>query len=177
MAVLYKLHKIVRTFKDGRTDKANNKWFARAITVGTTDTDKLADIIQEKCTLTKADIKGCIEALISAIRDQCQNSYAVKLEGLGTFKIGLKTKGAESVGEFSVQSNIVGSHVIFYPARTVDPATGKQNIALLSGMKVKETPLNTVIKDYPPLPPPQGGKGAFNFQLLSTFNFQPLTFN
>ena len=145
--LLYKLHKIVRTFKDGRTDKANNKWFARAIATETVGSDKIAELIQNRCTLTKADIRGCIEAFIEVIREQIQDSKAVKLDGFGTFKVGLKTKGAESVGEFSVQSNIVGSHVLFYPARTVDTASGKQIIALLKGLKVQETPLNTVIKD------------------------------
>ena len=147
MAILYKLHKIVRTFKDGRTDKANNKWFARAIATETVNSDKIAELIQARCTLTKADVKGCIEAFVDVIREQIQDSKAVKLDGFGTFKVGLKTKGAESVGEFSVQSNIVGSHVLFYPARTVDTASGKHIIALLKGLKVQETPLNTVIKD------------------------------
>lgn len=146
MAMLYKLYKMVRTFKDGRSDKANNKWFARAITTETVSTDKIAELIQARCTLTKSDVRGCIEAFIDVIREQIQDSKAVKLDGFGTFKIGLKSTGADSVGEFSVTSNIVGSHVLFYPARTKNVATGQQIIALLRGLKVKETAKNDVVK-------------------------------
>ena len=42
MALMYKLYKMQRTFKDGRTDTANGKWYARAVKLGTYDT---ADII------------------------------------------------------------------------------------------------------------------------------------
>ena len=61
MPLLYKLYKIVRTFKDNRQDKANNHWFARAIMIGEMSTDELADRVQRECTLTKADVKACME--------------------------------------------------------------------------------------------------------------------
>ena len=38
MALMYKLYKITRPFKDGRTDTANGKWYARAVKLGTYDT-------------------------------------------------------------------------------------------------------------------------------------------
>ena len=146
MALLFKLHKIVRTFKDNRQDKANNKWFAKALCTETVSSDKIAELIQNRCTLTKSDVRACIEAFTEVIREQIQDSKAVKLEGLGTFKIGLKCEGAETVNDFSVQSNIVGARVLFYPARTKD-TSGKQIIELLRGLKVKETSYNDVSKD------------------------------
>lgn len=86
MPVFYKLHKIVRTFKDGRQDKANNRWYARAVINQTVGTDQIAELIQARCSLTKSDVKGCVEALIDVIREQVQDSKAVKLDGLGIFK-------------------------------------------------------------------------------------------
>lgn len=147
MPVFYKLHKVVRTFKDGRQDKANNRWYAKAVINQTVSTDEISELIQNRCSLTKSDVKGCIEALIDVIREEMLDSKAVKLQGLGTFRIGLKCKGAETVGEFTVGSNIVGSHVNFYPARTIDAGTGKQTVALLKGLRVKETAKNDVEKD------------------------------
>ena len=146
MPVLYKLYKMVRTFKDGRTDKAANHWFARAITLGTMTTDDVAELVQRNCSMKKSDVKAVIEELIDVIRDKIQESYAVKLDGLGTFKIGLKSSGAETVADFNVTQNIVGSHILFYPSRKVNSATGKQTIALLEGLKVQETAKNTVSK-------------------------------
>ena len=147
MPLLYKLHKIVRTFKDGRTDKANNKWFARAVNVGTAETDELAEAIAYSTTVTPADCRAVLKALGVAIRDMLRNSRAVKLDNIGTFKAGIQCKGAESVAEFSVQSNVVGIHCNFVPEYKVDSATGKRIVAMLDGIKITETPLNTVIKD------------------------------
>lgn len=147
MAILYKLYKMVRTFKDGRADKANNHWFARAITTETVGIDKLSEMIQARCTLTKVDIKACVESFIETIREQILDSKAVKLDGLGTFKIGLKCVGAETVADFSANTNIVGSRVIFLPTHTIDHNSGKHDVHLLRGIKFKETAKNDVVKE------------------------------
>lgn len=144
--LLYKLFKIVRTFKDNRQDKANNHWFARAITTQTVESDQIAELIEKRCSLTKSDVKGCIEALIDVLKEQILDSKAVKLNGLGTFKIGIKTVGAESPSDFSVNSNVTGARVLFYPARIKNSATGQQVVTLLNGLRIKETPENKVVK-------------------------------
>ncbi len=146
MSVLFKLHKIVRTFKDQRTDMANNKWFARAITVGTLNTQSIAEIIQRNCSMKKSDVRAVLDELVEVMTDKLQESYAVKLDGLGIFKIGLQSTGADSVGEFSVNSNIVGAHVNFQPTFTVNAATGKRTQALLEGVTFQETAKNDVVK-------------------------------
>ncbi|MCM1078120.1 MAG: HU family DNA-binding protein [Bacteroidales bacterium] len=140
MSVLYKIKKIERKYSDGRVDPANNKWYASAVIINTVSTDKIAERIEEKCTLTKADVKGCIEALIHEIKDQLQNSYAVKLDGLGTFKLSLHSKGAESLEEFSVQKNIVGTKVLFLPTKQKDTASGKVIANLTYGVKCVKAP-------------------------------------
>ena len=146
MAVLYKLFKIVRSFKDGRTDKANNHWFARPIHIGETSTEDLASKIEEKCTATHANVVAVLKALTSAMREELQNSKVVRLDGIGTFKIMLNSTGAETPEEFSVTQNITGYHVRFRPEFSRDIATGKSTVELLKGCSVKETPINTVVK-------------------------------
>lgn len=147
MPVLYKLHKLVRNYKDGRTDKANNHWFARSITVGTIDTNDIAEIIQRNCSMKKSDVKAVLDELVEVMTDKLQESYAVKLNGLGMFRIGITCTGAESAAEFSVNKNIVGCHVNFMPALTVDMSSGKRTQALLHGVSFQETALNLVTKD------------------------------
>ena len=142
--VKYILHQINRTFKDGREDPANKKWFARAITIGTVDTDDLADIIQRNCSMKKSDVQAVLTELVEVMTDKMQESYAVKLNGLGTFKIGIESTGALLPENFSVSKNIVGTHVNFMPAYTVDSATGQRTKALLNGVKVGETAKNAV---------------------------------
>lgn len=139
MAVLFKLHKIVRKFNDGREDAANNRWYAKAFHLGTVETDELAEEIQENCSVKKSDVKAVIEELIGVMTKRLQQSYAVKLNGLGTFKLAIvSSNGADTVEEFSVQGNIKGAKVNFTPATTID-ATRKRTQALVKGVRFAET--------------------------------------
>jgi len=144
MSLLYKLFKIERTFKDGRTDTANKKWFARAISLGMKEIDNLAEDCSYATTVTKADCKAVLEALSKVIKNDLQNSYSVRIPGLGIFKIGISCNGADEATEFTVTSNIKSSHVNFLPEYTVDAATNQRTCALLTGLKYQETPKNAV---------------------------------
>jgi len=144
MAVKYILKKLERKFSDGRTDTANGKWYARAISVGTLETADLAEIIQRNCSMKKSDVLAVLTELVEVMTDKLQESYAVKLNDFGTFKIGITSKGADDPTNFTVTNNIVGTHVNFQPAYTVDIATGQRTKALLAGVKVSETAKNAV---------------------------------
>lgn len=144
MSMLYKLRKLERTFSDGRQDPANGKWFARTVYVGTVTTDDLAQIIERNCSMKRSDVKAVLTELVEVMTSKLQDSYAVKLDGIGTFKIALRSTGAVEASEFSVSKNVTGSKVNFSPAYTVDSATGTRSRSLLSGMKVTETPKNEV---------------------------------
>lgn len=143
MSLLYKLRKLERTFSDGRQDPANGKWFARTVYIGTTTLDEIATNVAYDCTITKADCKAVIEALIHEINNQLLNSYSVKLDGLGTFKVTVMSTGAVEASEFSVAKNITGWRVKFMPAYTVDTA-GQRTVNLLANCKVRETPTYVV---------------------------------
>src|SRR5574344_1460928 len=139
MAVLYKLN------KDNReTSKTKGQYFGRAIQVGTIDTDGLAKIMQANCTLKASDIKAVITELVETMATQLQNSMRVHLNGLGSFKIGIRGKGSATVDDYSVAKNVKGLHVNFQPEARKDSAGNRQK-ALLTGAKVMEAPVNTVI--------------------------------
>ncbi len=96
--------------------------------------------------MKKSDVKAVLDELVEVMTDKLQESYSVKLDGLGIFKIGIRSTGADSVGEFSVNSNIVGARVNFMPAFKVNMATGKRTQALLEGVTFQETAKNDVVK-------------------------------
>lgn len=137
---MYKTYQMKRTFADGRQDPSNGKWFARAIQLGTVDTNDMASIIQRNCSMKKSDVQAVLTELVEVMTDKLQESYAVKLDGFGIFKIGLVTKGALTQDDFTATKNVVGSRVNFLPSYTVDTATGKRTRALLDGVKAKERP-------------------------------------
>lgn len=73
------------------------------------------------------------------MNNQLLNSYSVKLDGLGTFKVTIKSRGAIEASEFSAAINIYGWAVKILPAYNVD-AVGVRTASLLSNCKVAETP-------------------------------------
>ena len=64
-------------------------------------------------------------------------SEVVKLDGFGSFKIGLKTKGALREEDFTATKNIVGARVNFLPYYTVEAGTHKRNKQFISNVSVK----------------------------------------
>ena len=73
-------------------------------------------------------------------------SKRIKLDGFGSFKIGIQCRGARSAKAFTVQDNTEGLHVVFTPERTNDSA-GNRTKQFLQGARCEELPTNAVDKD------------------------------
>ena len=141
MSVFYRLHqdKSKNTVRSG-------KWYARAVATSVVDTRKLAEIMQRNCTVKKSDILAVLDELVETMRDQLQDSKRVKLDGFGSFKIGIRSCGAATPKDFSTSENVKGMRVIFMPERSTDSA-GNHTKQFLQGAKVEELPTNTVSKE------------------------------
>ena len=89
-----------------------------------------------------------LEELVEVMKDQMQDSKRVKLDGFGSFKIGIESKGAQTAGKYSVAEHVKGLHVVFMPERTTDSG-GNKSKQFLQGCRVEELPLNLVEKEEP----------------------------
>lgn len=140
MAVLYRLS---QNKMEG--SKAYGKWYAQAVMTGVVDTNALATIMQRNCTVKKADILAVITELIETMQDQLQDSKRVKLDGFGSFKIGIENEkgGALTAAEFSASKNVKGLHVLFLPEVKTD-STGMRQKTFITGCSVQEAPKNLV---------------------------------
>ena len=138
MSVLYRLSKVTSP-----NAKGYGKWYPRAVITQTVDTEMLAAIMQRNCTLKKADIVAVISELIETMADQLQDSKRVKLNGYGSFKIGIRGEGADSAADFSTSKNIKGLHVLFQPEVKTD-GSGLRQKTFITGCSVQEAPKNDV---------------------------------
>ena len=120
MAVIYKIYK-----NNNKKNAGFGKFYARVMHNGTTNLDDIAAIIERNCSMKKSDVKAVLTELVEVMTAQIQDSKRVKLDGLGTFKIGISTKGAESAAAFN-------------PAKHIK--------ALLSGVNVTEMKQYTIEK-------------------------------
>ena len=96
---------------------------------------------QDQSTGTKRSGKWYARAV-----DQMQDSKRVKLDGFGSFKIAMQSKGAQTAGKFSVAEHVKGLRVLFLPERSTD-SSGNRIKQFLQGARVEELPLNTVVKE------------------------------
>ena len=133
---------LIKKYKNNnQMSKAYGKTFGRATMIGTTSTEQLATMISETCTVTRHDIIAVLSALGPVMSRQMQNSFRVKLDYLGTFKLGVNSTGELDEEDYDVKKNVRGVHVIFHPETTVN-VKGRWENALTRGVKVAELPKN-----------------------------------
>ena len=92
-------------------------WYGRAIYTQTVGLETLADRIQRQCSMTKGDVLAVLTELVTVMKDELQNSHVVRIDGLGTFKIGLKTVGAATEEDFTPNEYIRNYRVNFQAAK------------------------------------------------------------
>ena len=104
MAVFYKL------YQDNRRNSSHQgEWYARAVHTGTVNIDDLAEEMQANCTVKRADIVAVLSELVETMQKHLQMSHRVKLDRLGTFKIGMSTKPAATIEDFTAGQNACSS--------------------------------------------------------------------
>ena len=110
MAVLY------RVYKDNRENSlTSGQYFARAIHTDTVGLKQMALEIEENVSVKYSDVSAVLIELVNVMNRHLNASERVVLDGFGSFKIGLKTKGALRKEDFSASKNIVGSRMNFQP--------------------------------------------------------------
>lgn len=73
-------------------------------TVRVMDIDKLAASVEAKSSLTKGDMKHCVQAFVEELRLSLTQGDKVKVKGLGTFHITLSSVGSAKEKDCTVRS-------------------------------------------------------------------------
>ncbi len=136
MAVFYRLQQK----NDRNCRQTFGKWYARAVHMETVETNELAMMMQQNCTLKRSDIVAVISELVDTMTREMQNGKRIRLDGLGTFKIGLTSEGVSDPKDFRPERHVKGTHVLFYPETHVK-RDGQRLRALLTGTKAQELPV------------------------------------
>ncbi len=130
MAVRYKVKKYVNS-----TSTKNGYFYGRAVVTDVLGLDALAEKIQQNCSMKKSDVKGVLTEMVEVMTEALQDSKKVTIDGLGSFKMGIKSMLVEKAAEFSA-NNILGFHVLFQPETRKD-AAGNRIKKLVSGAKAQ----------------------------------------
>jgi predicted histone-like DNA-binding protein len=93
---------------------AENKFYAKAISQGVIDFERLAYLVSNQCTVRESDCYAVLLALEHNIMDELKQGKVVQLGGLGNLQVGVSSKGevlAENVSGNSVKK----AHINFRP--------------------------------------------------------------
>ena len=104
--ILFKLSKN----KNPKIKEAYGKYYARPVVTQTIDLNGLAEHMTEHNTgFSPGATKGLLTDMVKCIKELVLQGFAVKIDDLAIFSIGLKTKkGADSEDDFTVTKNIEG---------------------------------------------------------------------
>ena len=93
-------------------------WYPTAITVGQpVATKKVAQRLSAMCTVTYADVMAVLGELPGVMAELMSQGRSVRLDGLGTFRYTLATKGVTNEDEFDFQKQVRAVRVQFVPQR------------------------------------------------------------
>lgn len=92
------------------------KYYPCVICKGNENLESLAKIIASRSTISKADCYGVIMALSDAIGEALCDGKIVRIESLGTFKIGV-TGSAADTAEALGKANIKSAKILYKPSR------------------------------------------------------------
>ena len=84
-----------------RDKEAAPKYYGHVQASGDIDLREMAERIQETCTVHKSDVFAVLVALEDVITDALKSGEIVRLGDLGTFQIGISSKGAETEKDYS----------------------------------------------------------------------------
>lgn len=131
MALLYKV------VRDNR-EESDHLYYGRAVQINTVDTEALANIIQQNCSMKKSDVLAVLTELVEVMTLKLQDSATVRLDGFGSFKIGITSSGAVKEEDYNVIKNVKGLHVNFLPEGKRQHGNNKVTRTFLGGVKFQK---------------------------------------
>ena len=110
--------KFIKAQNKNMRSTAFGKWFANAVyDKNFVETKQLAEFIQSQASVKRSDIIAVLDELGSAMKHFFEMGQKVRLEGIGIFRVGFSSIGAEKPEDLGAQ-NITTRRVIFIPETT-----------------------------------------------------------
>ena len=141
MAVLYRKYQNMNP-----NSKTHKKWYGKFVGLGVVTTKMLAQEIAHSTTVTYADVIAVLAEMSECMKRHLQNSQRVDLDGIGQFKVGLRTRPADTAAEFTA-ANISGYRINYQPEVhfVLSSSDGKTRNGyyakeLLDGVTAREAP-------------------------------------
>ena len=111
MAIIYRLVRDER-----KNSPYKGKYFARAVNLGTIETDELARLIERNCSVKRSDVLAVLAELSDVIAQKLADSHRVRLAGIGSLMVGLNGQPCSDPTQYN-NTYITGLHLCFKPEK------------------------------------------------------------
>lgn len=113
-------------------------YYAQALNNGTVDFDELCANIAEESALTSADVKGVFDRLVRQLKTHLQNGRTVMIDGLGSFRQTVGSKGSILAEDFDAATMMKKPRIIFTPSQDLKTTCQKVTFERISPKKAEE---------------------------------------
>ena len=158
--------KFIKMQNTNARSSACGKYFAKAVyDKNFVGTKSLADFIQTQASVKRSDVIAVLDELGGAMKHFFEMGQKVKLEGIGIFKVGFSSIGAEKAEDVGAQ-NITTRRVLFSPetVRVVTGVTHRANGTVAQKFAVAKNLVKDVVfeetKEYAGFETPSEGGGG-----------------
>ena len=138
MPVIYKSFQSVLANKEGK-----KLFYPRVVLTGNVDTEQVAKEIAELSSLSTGDSKNVIDNLVTVMTRHLQSSESVTLDGLGTFRLTMKStmNGVEDPLKVSATQSTLRVRFLPTSKRNLDHTVSTRS--LVTGVKCVRFDLRT----------------------------------
>jgi predicted histone-like DNA-binding protein len=106
--------RVIERGQPGVAGGGQKKYYASAVVDGELTLDKLTTEIEKRCTVSGADIRAVLYAMVEVSSESLQEGTIVRLGELGSLRLSLSSEGREKEEDVNFTA-IRGSSIIFSP--------------------------------------------------------------
>ncbi|MDR1369310.1 MAG: DNA-binding protein [Dysgonamonadaceae bacterium] len=110
--------KAVQRAQPGVAGGGEKKYYASPVMNGEWDIDKLTKLIEKICTVSGADIRAVLYALVDVSNDGLEDGTIIRLGDLGSIRVTFSSEGRATAEEVDAAS-IKKSGIIFVPGQRI----------------------------------------------------------
>ena len=137
MSMKYKLVQRKDFSKDASPD--SKLYYAQIVNNGTVDLKELCENIAEESALSSADVRGVFDRLTRQLRTHLQNGRTVVIDGFGSFRPTVGSKGVANEEDFDAATMMRTPKIVFTPHADLRETYNKVVYERISNKKKEES--------------------------------------
>ncbi|MCG6186995.1 HU family DNA-binding protein [Maribellus maritimus] len=106
--------KVIERGEPGVSGGGQKKYYANAVSSGEMTLTKLTKSIEKVSTVSGADIRAVVYAMVDVMKDALEDGQIVRLGELGSLRISISSKGEDSADDVNAAS-VKAAKTIFTP--------------------------------------------------------------